>query len=255
MQAWDTGTGYRHGPDSSAERFRPHALAAEAVSGGCDTVDRVTEQMPAGWYPAPDSPKLRRYWDGELWTDRAVSATTRPKPTEQVENAEIVNAQLVEGEVIESGFSTRVARATYYVATCRRAIIIKPSGLRKHVVHSFAYPEIEKIKGKDGKLKLRANGQSFDDLSVYEAPVDQFIDYVRSRINADSSSLGRLQHLPPNTAPAPAPAPVRAPESFGSGLDDGDDSLADELVKLADLHRSGLLTDEEFTAAKAKLLE
>jgi hypothetical protein len=32
-------------------------------------------------------------------------------------------------------------------------------------------------------------------------------------------------------------------------------SLADELAKLAEIHRSGALTDDEFTAAKAKLLE
>ena len=31
-------------------------------------------------------------------------------------------------------------------------------------------------------------------------------------------------------------------------------SLADELAKLAEIHRSGALTDDEFTAAKAKLL-
>ncbi|MCX6505440.1 MAG: SHOCT domain-containing protein [Actinobacteria bacterium] len=44
------------------------------------------------------------------------------------------------------------------------------------------------------------------------------------------------------SAPAPAPAPAS----------DGD--VTDELTKLASLHSDGVLTDEEFAAAKAKLL-
>lgn len=46
-------------------------------------------------------------------------------------------------------------------------------------------------------------------------------------------------------APAPAPAPA-APAA-------GDD-LMSQLSKLADLKAAGVLSDEEFTAAKAKLL-
>lgn len=44
--------------------------------------------------------------------------------------------------------------------------------------------------------------------------------------------------------PAPAPAPAAA----------AGDSLMDELGKLADLKAAGVLSDEEFAAAKAKLL-
>ncbi len=45
-------------------------------------------------------------------------------------------------------------------------------------------------------------------------------------------------------APAPAPAPAAA----------GGGDLMAELSKLADLKAAGVLTDEEFSAAKAKLL-
>ena len=48
------------------------------------------------------------------------------------------------------------------------------------------------------------------------------------------------------SAPAAAPAPAPAAAS------DGD--VTDELTKLASLHSDGVLTDEEFAAAKAKLL-
>ena len=46
-------------------------------------------------------------------------------------------------------------------------------------------------------------------------------------------------------APAPAPAPAAAPA--------GDD-LAAQIEQLSGLHNSGVLSDEEFAAAKAKLL-
>jgi Short C-terminal domain len=53
---------------------------------------------------------------------------------------------------------------------------------------------------------------------------------------------------PPASAPPPpaySPPAAEAPS----------DSLTDELQRLADLKAQGILTDEEFAAAKAKLLE
>jgi multidrug resistance efflux pump len=47
-------------------------------------------------------------------------------------------------------------------------------------------------------------------------------------------------------APPPPPAPAAAPAAGGD--------LMAELSKLADLKAAGVLTDEEFAAAKAKLL-
>jgi hypothetical protein len=52
---------------------------------------------------------------------------------------------------------------------------------------------------------------------------------------------------PPPPAPAPAPAPPAAGTSGG-------DALTAEIERLAELRRQGLLTDEEFAAAKAKVL-
>jgi hypothetical protein len=51
---------------------------------------------------------------------------------------------------------------------------------------------------------------------------------------------------PPQPAPAPAPAAGAAPA--------GAESMTDELTRLAKLHEAGVLTDDEFAAAKAKLL-
>jgi hypothetical protein len=49
-------------------------------------------------------------------------------------------------------------------------------------------------------------------------------------------------------APAPAPAPVAAPAAS-----DPSDRIA-QLQQLAQLHESGVLTDEEFASEKAKIL-
>ena len=56
------------------------------------------------------------------------------------------------------------------------------------------------------------------------------------------------QNEPEDQAPA-EPAPAAAPVS-----DAGDASVGDQLQQLATLRDHGVLSDEEFTAAKAKLL-
>ena len=56
---------------------------------------------------------------------------------------------------------------------------------------------------------------------------------------------------PPSYAPPPAAAPAPAPPAAGTG---GSEALTAELERLAGLRSQGVLTDEEFVAAKAKLL-
>ncbi|TDC52897.1 SHOCT domain-containing protein [Jiangella ureilytica] len=53
---------------------------------------------------------------------------------------------------------------------------------------------------------------------------------------------------------APAPAPPPAQPQAAPSAPAGDDSLSAQLERLADLKAQGVLTDEEFAAAKARLL-
>jgi len=63
----------------------------------------------------------------------------------------------------------------------------------------------------------------------------------RRQMGKAQAQQAQAQQAPP--PPAAAPAPEAA-----------SDDLSAQLLKLADLHSAGVLSDEEFAAAKAKLL-
>ncbi len=79
--------------------------------------------------------------------------------------------------------------------------------------------------------------------------------------NVDAYGDAQQQYAAENAAPAPAvavgagpsPGNVVAPQPVVAAPAAGGD-LSAELQKLADLKAQGVLTDEEFAAAKAKLL-
>jgi 3-oxoacyl-ACP reductase-like protein len=61
----------------------------------------------------------------------------------------------------------------------------------------------------------------------------------------------RISDLEQQQAPAPAQAPAQAPVQAPAG--EATSPMLDQLNQLAALHQQGVLTDDEFTAAKAKL--
>ena len=79
----------------------------------------------------------------------------------------------------------------------------------------------------------RRSGRQREEQVNYEADQDQRI--------ADLEQQQQQQAAPP-PPPPPAPAPAAQP------------SMLDQLNQLTDLHTQGALSDEEFSAAKAKLL-
>jgi len=66
----------------------------------------------------------------------------------------------------------------------------------------------------------------------------------QAEYDAQQQQLAAQQAPAPVAAPAPAPAPAPAAE----------DPMVAKLTQLAQLHDQGILTDEEFASAKAKLL-
>ena len=71
----------------------------------------------------------------------------------------------------------------------------------------------------------------------------QQAEYEQDQRLSDLEQQQAAQAAPAPAAPAAAPAPAPASSS-----------MLDQLNQLATLHQQGALTDEEFTAAKAKLL-
>jgi len=80
--------------------------------------------------------------------------------------------------------------------------------------------------------------------------------------NVDAYGNAQQQYQAENAAPAPSvavgagpsPGNVVAPQPVAAAPAAGGTDLGAELQKLGDLKAQGVLTDEEFAAAKAKLL-
>ena len=100
--------------------------------------------------------------------------------------------------------------------------------LRAAVVGGGAY-----VAGKH--MANKANDQA-----AYEASQDDRI-----------SQLEQQQQGPPPDLQQYAPPPQQAPPPAAPA---GGSSVADQLQQIATLHQQGVLSDDEFTAAKAKIL-
>jgi hypothetical protein len=102
--------------------------------------------------------------------------------------------------------------------------------LRAAVVGGGAY-----VAGKH--MANKANDQA-----AYDASQDDRISQVEQQQGPPPDQYGQQQqYAPPPQAPPPA-APAAGP------------SMADQLQQLAALHQQGVLSDDEFAAAKAKVL-
>ena len=70
---------------------------------------------------------------------------------------------------------------------------------------------------------------------------------ARAQAEQEAGQAGQAAQAPPPPPPGPA-VPQDAPPAAGSG------DVMDQLERLGNLKTSGLLSDEEFSAAKAQLL-
>ena len=83
-----------------------------------------------------------------------------------------------------------------------------------------------------------------NDQAAYEASQDDRISQLEQQQGPPPDQYGQQQQQyapPPQQAPPPA-APAGGP------------SVADQLQQIAGLHQQGVLSDDEFAAAKAKIL-
>jgi PH (Pleckstrin Homology) domain-containing protein/putative oligomerization/nucleic acid binding protein len=115
------------------------------------------------------------------------------------------------------------------VATDRRLIFID-KGLMSLKVEDFGYDKITSVQYRTGmvlgEIDVLASGNRATFKNIEKARVREFGDWLRARISA------------PKASAAPASMP----------------SASEEIARMADLHRQGILTDEEFAAKKKQLL-
>jgi hypothetical protein len=117
------------------------------------------------------------------------------------------------------------------VGTDRRLIFID-KGLVSLKVEDFGYDKITSVQYRTGmvfgEIDILASGNRATFKNIEKAHVRDFGDWLRARISAPRAA----------TQPSQGPQP----------------NSTDEIVRLADLHRQGILTDEEFAAKKKQLL-
>jgi hypothetical protein len=79
---------------------------------------------------------------------------------------------------------------------------------------------------------------------------------AETRADADASQDERISALEASQAGAPAAAPADPPSAnpAAPGGSAGGSSVLDQLSQLTTLHEQGALSDDEFAAAKAKVL-
>jgi hypothetical protein len=142
---------------------------------------------------------------------------------------QVIDATTGVAEVTRMGTKTR-RRATILV-TDRRVIIFSKK-LGGYDAQDYAYGLLTGVDHKKGitggHINLRASGDSANVQQVQKDDVERIAQLIRERM--------AVSH------PAGAAAPVASV------------SVADELVKLAQLRDAGVLDAEEFAAQKAKLL-
>jgi hypothetical protein len=73
--------------------------------------------------------------------------------------------------------------------------------------------------------------------------------YANQAAEQQQAQYDQMQAQQAQVAPAPEPAPAPAPAAAPA-----EDPMVAKLNQLAQLHAQGILTDEEFASAKAKLL-
>lgn len=91
-----------------------------------------------------------------------------------------------------------------------------------------------------------AQQQAEQDAQYQDAQQQQEMAQMQQQMAAQQQQIQQMQAQ--QAAPPPAPAPAAAAPAAG-GAD-----LNSQLMQLAQLHNTGVLNDEEFAQAKAKLL-
>lgn len=132
-----------------------------------------------------------------------------------------------------------------WVATEERLLLLEQEGHRRKVFE-LAYSQIHEAHVSPdrwgARVRLYAGGRKYALEGADTARAEGWLQWVRDRIP------GRTGAAAPGVRPAsPIPAPSQPPAAASEGI-------TSSLAELARLKERGMLTEEEFTAFKQRLL-
>jgi hypothetical protein len=214
---------------------------------------------PAGWYPDPTNPEQERRWDGEQWTEerRPLAKTDREgvslRPDIQAAKDRMnvawggrrelrkLTEHLWPGEQVGEITTGYYGGGTgLIILTDRRLLFVKEGWVGKK---STDFP-IEKVSSIEfssglllGKVVVHASGNRSEIDNVNKQDGKRIVDNIRAR----------LSQAPPQPTAA---TPVTAQAGAGTASDP-----VEQIKKLAELRDAGVVTEEEFAAKKAQLLD
>lgn len=243
----------------------------------------------AGWYPSPEDPTISRYWDGSAWTEEtrhqsdekrsqegrhSSNEIYEPKPEEAAELTKMLH---LAGYDAEPDFIIWGTSNEFDKVTAVSRLIMAGDGKRLYAIAAFPSYIVhihgrlksrneKKVRNSDelyatelsyGQIVTVRREPGFENLMstlIIDAP--ESTNIIASAINGqghrmamtrrqESSQNDLIQELKERVRSAKNPQAAHPQVSVG---------LADELLKLNELYEAGVLSDEEFQAAKKKLL-
>lgn len=227
----------------------------------------MTDQLPpAGWYPAPHANNEQRYWDGTQWHESAPQAKAQgfaAKLTAKHDHSgdpdTIWSAM---GKPLTGLGAGRYKLTAEFLFFEKGTLSTKAQQIRTADIYDVdaAQTMAQKARGIGTITLFAERGGSGEREKVVLEDVPGFREGVAAINDAAFTAREALrvrqntQHVSygggsmPGFSPAASPAPS-TPAVASAGGD-----LNAELMKLAEFKAQGILDDEEFAAAKRKLL-
>lgn len=196
------------------------------ASGNCQDSDKVVRQTLEGMTPLLDD---------HGWSAAAEKLGIRSMNKNGRARNKILSELMPGEEIIAATTGFLDKKPTVLAATNRRIIMIAKDIVGwEGATQTIPFDKISGVSEKSGfatgAIRITTSN---DDITVDTIANDELKAFV--------SAVRRTM-----SAPADSPAPVQPAASSGGN--------AEELKNLAELHAAGVLTDEEFTAAKARIL-
>lgn len=228
------------------------------------------QKAPAGWYPVAGGSE--RYWDGDQWTDQirdgngASNSAIRSAASNALGNFTPQTTQLPEGTIWHAvgrplkGFGAGKYRLDEHYLYFEKGTL-RTDSQQVPIANVLDVDVAQSLSQKARDVFTvsvriqRTTGieiVNMDDIpNGREAQriINESAHAARLRLQQQQNTV-RYEGIPPTYTQGAAEQPVHTPPAANTGTED----LIHQLQKLADLKAAGMLSDEEFAAAKARLI-